>query len=269
MGTQFTSRIKLTDRERIYKGLKKALADEMPTPARQRKDVSRRAGNKPSIAPTIKSLSQAQRRRFGEAAVSQVLNVYEDHNFFSVLEINLLFADVLKWLQRLRSDAEFNGFTGIILEYTLETSDNPVRDLARKLEELTSKSQTDLFRVACTNAAKAILAETSLRNVSPQIGEIPARTFGRKIATLDVRALVKLYIQRLVYEVLSKPMSMSDPASSKAIVQQAIDEIKKTTERIAKKAVEQVIQEGKLNDPSRIHRIVIECLMAYKKPEAA
>jgi hypothetical protein len=295
MGTQFTSRLKLTDRKRIYKGIVKALADQLPLPsptsqrqgepaangktkelatappARPKKAsaAGKGAGKAPSVAKTVKSLSNVQRQRFGEAAIRQVLNVAADHGFFTVFEDSQLFIDVLKWLLRLRSDAEFTGFEGIIREYKMETSVNPVGDLARKLEELTNKARTDPFRVASTNAAKAILAETSLRRVLPKTGEAPARTFGRKLATLSVRDLVKLYIHRFVYEVLSKPMSMSDPASSATVVQEAIGEIQKATERIARKAVDQIIKEGKLNDPRRIHQIVIEGLMAYRRPEAA
>lgn len=264
MGTQFTSRLKLTDRERIYKGIVKALTDQLPAPS------PKKPKRKPaSAAKTIKSMSSVQRQRFGDAAVGQVLNVAADHGFFTVFEDSQLFINVLKWLLRLRSDAEYNGFEGIIQEYGMAASVNPVGDLARKLEELTDKARSDPFRVAATNAAKAILAETSLRRVSPKAGEAPARTFGRRLATLNMADLVKLYIHRFVYEVLSKPMSMSDPSSSAMVVQEAIGEIQKATERIAKKAVEQIVKEGKLNDPQRIHQIVINGLREYRKPKAA
>jgi hypothetical protein len=62
---------------------------------------------------------------------------------------------------------------------------------------------------------------------------------------------------------------MSDPSSSATVVQEAIGEIQKATERIAKKAVEQIVTEGKLNEPQRIHQIVINGLREYRKPKAA
>jgi hypothetical protein len=279
MGTQFTSRLKSTDRERIYKGIVEALTDQLPLPSvkKPEPEASKRRkkgggvglpGKPASAAKKIKSMSSVQRQRFGDATVSQVLNVVADHGFFTVFEDSQLFVDVLKWLLRLRSDAEYNGFEGIIQEYGMAASVNPVGDLARKLEGLTDKARSDPFRVAATNAAKAILFETSLRRVAPKAGEAPARTFGRRLATLSVADLVKLYIHRFVYEVLSKSMSMSDPSSS-AIVVQAIGEVQKATERIAKKAVDQIVKEGKLNDPQRIHQIVIEGLREYRKPKAA
>jgi hypothetical protein len=281
MGTQFTSRLKLTDRERIYKGIVEALADQLPLPSvtapgkgegvpgAPTRPQKPRAGKTPSVVRSVKSLSSVQRQRFGEAAIRQVLNVAADHGFFTVFEDSQLFIDVLKWLLRLRSDAEFHAFEGIIREYGMANSVNPVGDLARKLEDLTNKARNDPFRVAATNAAKAILAETSLRRVPPKPSEAPARTYGRKLATLSLRDLVQLYIHRFVYEVLSKPMSMSDPASSATVVQEAIGEIQKATERIARKAVDQIVKEGKLNDPHRIHQIVIDGLSEYRKPKAA
>lgn len=275
MGTQFTSRLKLTDRERIYKGIVKALTDQLPLPSlkegKRPAAISGKAAKKAaaSTASKIEAMSTVQRQRFGEAAVSEVLNVAADHGFFTVFEESQLFMDVLKWLLRSRSDAEYNGFDGIIREYDMTTSLNPVGDLARKLEELTGKTREDPFRVATTNAAKAILAETSLRRVSVKAGEAPGRTFGRRLATLNMADLVKVYIHRFVYEVLSKSMSMSDPSNDRVVVQQAIGEVQKATERIAKKAVNQIVKDGALNNPGRIHEIVIDGLKEHRKPKAA
>jgi len=271
MGTQFTSRLKESDRKRIYEGIVDALMDQLPSPISRSKREStggKRAGT-PSVAKTVKSMSSVQRQRFGDAAVRQVLNVAADHGFFTTFEESQLFIDVLKWLLRLRSDAEFNGFEGIIREYRIEDSVSPVHDLARKLDELTSKARTDPFRVASKIAATAILGETTLRKVPPKTGEAPARTYGRQLATLSVRDLGTRYINSFVYEVLSKSISMSDPTSSATVVQEAMGEIRKSTGRIARKAVEQIVKEGKLNDPRRIHQIVIDSLSEYKKPKAA
>ena len=286
MGTQFTSRLKLTDRDRIYKGIVKALADQLPlpSPAAQRKGeragapparptkshrAGKPAGKAPSVVKTVQSLSSAQRQRFGEAAVRQVLNVAADRDFFTVFEDSQLFIDVLTWLLRLRGDAEFQKFEGIVREFEMANSDNPVGDLARKLDEITNKAQTDPFRVAVTSAAKAILGETSLRRVDAKPGEAAARTFGRKLGTLSLRDLVKHYIDRFVYEVLSKSMHMADPESSATVVQEAIRESQKATERIARKAVDEIVKEGKLYDPNQIHQIVINSLREYRQPKAA
>jgi hypothetical protein len=289
MGTQFTSRLKESDRERIIEGIADALldavADPLPSPKpgklgaatgkHTKQGSSRKApatgkgGGRTASAKRVKTLSGAQRQRFGDAAVGQVLRVAADRGFFSVFEESQLFVDVLKWILRLRSDAEFNGFEGIIREYKMEDSVNPIWVLARKQQELTDKGEADPFRVASTNAVKAILAETSLRKVPQKTGEGPARTFGRQLAIMSVRDLVTRYIHSFIYEVLSKSMSMSDPTSSATVVQEAIGEIRKATERIARKAVERIVKEGKLNDTLRIHQIVIEGLMEYRRPEAA
>jgi endonuclease III-like uncharacterized protein len=83
---------------------------------------------------------------------------------------------------------------------------------------------------------------------------------------LDVRSLVTLYIQRFVNEVVSKSMVMSDLQGGTVVVKTAIDEVQKTTERIARKAVDQIVREGALHDPKRIHQIVTEALREYIKP---
>jgi hypothetical protein len=293
MGTQFTSRLKESDRERIIEGIADALEDTLvdavanrlpfPKPGKRGADTgkqtkqrsSRKApatgkgSSKTPSTKTVKTLSGAQRQRFGDAAVSQVLSVAADRGFFSVFEESQLFVDVLKWILRLRSDAEFNGFEGIIREYNMKDSVNPIGVLARKRQELTDKAKADPFRIASTNAVKAILVETSLRKVPQKTGEAPASTFGRQLAIMSVRDLVTRYIHSFVYEVLSKSMSMSDPTSSATVVQEAIVEIRKATERIARKAVDRIVKEGKLNDTLRIHQIVIEGLMEYIRPEAA
>jgi hypothetical protein len=279
MGTQFTSRLKLTDRKRIYKGIMEALADQLPpspaapgkgklagAPAHPKKP---RAGKTPPAAESIKLLSSAQRQQFGEATARTVLEVAADHGFFEEFGDSQLFIDVLKWLQSLRSDAEFEGFKHIIQKYGMAKSDNPVGDLARQLEKITNQALADKFRVSVSAAAKAILGETSLRKVPPKQGEPPARTLGRQLNKLSSRELVKVYIHRFVYGLLSDPMSKSDPESSKTVVQEAIGEVEKATERIAGKAVAQIVKEGKLNDPGRIHQIVLDALREFRKPKAA
>lgn len=291
MGTQFTSRLKQTDRKRIYAGIVDALQEQLPYPAVQTgrtpgaepkepatAQLARRkkaaagtgiGGKKTSVVQTVKSLSNAQRQRFGDAALKEVLNVVADHGFFETFKESALFIDVLKWLLHLRGDAEFNGFADVISEYEMEQSVNPVGVLARKLEELTNEARTDPFRVASASAAKAILVETSLLNVPPKTGDAPARMFGKKLTTLKTRDLVTRYVHRFVYEVLSKPMSMSDPTSTDAVINEARRESGKATERIAKKAVERIVKEGKLNDARRIQQIVVEGLMEYRKSAAA
>src|SRR6185369_942109 len=102
MGTQFTSRLKFTDRERIYKGIVKALTDQLPSPKKPKsqrpgtlskpsKKGGELSGKPASAAKTIKSMSSVQRQRFGDAAVTQVLNVAADHGFFIVFEDSQLF----------------------------------------------------------------------------------------------------------------------------------------------------------------------------------
>jgi hypothetical protein len=279
MGTQFTSRLKLTDRKRIYNGIIEALADQLPpSPAAPRKGklAGAPAGPKkprpsktPPVAESIKLLSSAQRQQFGEAAARQVLDVAADHGFFKEFADSRLFIDVLKWLQRLRSDAEFEGFKNIIQEYGMANSVNPVGDLARRLEDITNKERDDMFRVAVTSAAKAILGETSLSKVTRKQGDAPALTLGKQLEKLSSRDLVKVYIHRFVYGQLSDPISKSDPESSKTVVQEAIGEVEKATERIAGKAVAQIVKEGKLNDPDRIHQIVLDSLKEFRKTKAA
>jgi len=279
MGTQFTSRLKLTDRKRIYKGIVEALADQLPLPSppapRKGKLAGAPAGPKkprPSKTPpvaAVKLLSSAQRQRFGEAAARQVLDVAAAHGFFEEFADSRLFIDVLKWLQRLRSDAEFEGFENIIREYGMANSFNPVADLARELEDITNKERADKFRVSVMSAAKAILGETSWSKVPKKQGEAPALTLGRQLEKLSSRDLVKVYIHRFVYGQLSDPISKSDPESSKTVLQEAISEVEKATERIAGKAVAQIVKEGKLNDPGRIHQILLDSLREFQKPKAA
>jgi hypothetical protein len=269
MGTQFTSRLKASDRKRIYNGIVDSLFDQIPTAPKPAKGAkpkaapAKRPKKAAAVAETVKSLSSTQRRRFGEAAVANVLNVAAGHGFFEDFEESHVFVDVLELLLRWRSDAEFNGFEGIIKEYGMEKSANASGDLARKLEAVANNNWTDPFRVASTFAAKAILVETSLLTVPPITDEAPARTFGRKLATLRVRDLVTTYIQRFVYEVLSKPLSMSDRSGGTVVVRTAMNEVQKTTERIARKAVDEIVKEGALHNSKRIHQIVIAALMEY------
>ena len=280
MGTQFTSRLKLTDRKRIYEGIIEALADQLPLPSptapRKGKPAGAPAGpkkprpsKKPPVVKSVKLLSSAQRQRFGEAAAREVLNVAAGHGFFKEFEDSRLFVDVLKWLQRLRSDAEFAGFENIIREHGIANSFNPVNILARELEDITNKVRDDKFRVSVMNAAKAILGEASLSKVPPKQGEAPAHTLGRQLDKLSSRDLVKVYIHRFVYGQLSHPISQSDPESSMTVVREAIGEVEKATERIAGKAVDQIVKEGKLSDPRRIHQILLESLKEFRKPKAA
>src|SRR5262249_10087652 len=189
------------DRERIYEGIVDALKGQLPSRPEETRAAGKGAAKAPSAAEAVKALSRAQRQRFGDTAVRQVLSVAADHSFFRIFEESQLFIDVLKWLQRLRNDAEFNGFGGIMKEYKMDSSVNPTGDLARKLKELTDKALGDSFRVASDIAAKAILAEAASRQVPPRTGEGPARIFGRKLATLSVRDLVTRYIHSFVFEV--------------------------------------------------------------------
>jgi hypothetical protein len=272
MGTQFTSRLTPADRKKIVKGIEDALGDLVPSQkpralkGKGKGGTAPAAGRKPRRPPdaqAIARLSGGQLRQLSDVAIGQVMTVVEARGLFTVFEGGAIFEDILKWLKERRNDAEFNGFKGIIKRYGMEASMNPVRDLTFQLTEIAEQAKLDPFRVAATTAAKAILAETVTRNVPPISGESQAQRYGRKLATLTLYDLVRRYINAFVFEVISRAVSMADPHGAAKIIRATIPEIQKSTERIAKKAVDQIKKEGKLCNVERTHQIVSEGLRTY------
>jgi len=272
MGTQFTSRLTPADRKKIVNGIEDALSDLVPSRKTRASAGKGKAGTgtaggpKPRPRPDAKAISELSRgqlRQLSDVAIGQVMTVVEARGLFTVFEGRSIFEDILKWLKEIRNDAEFNGFKGIIKRYGMEESMNPVRDLTSQLTEIAEKAKLDPFRVAATTAAKAILAETVTRNVTPISGESQAQRYGRKLATLTLYDLVRRYINAFVFEVISRAVSMADPHGAAKIIRATIPEIQKTTERIARKAVDQIKREGKLCNVERTQQIVSDGLRTY------
>jgi hypothetical protein len=239
MGTQFTSRLTKLDRQRILVEIQSARESVSP------------AGGKRAPVP----LTKQQARIYGQATVRGVLGVANARGFLTLFDQSPLFEEVLSWLKSLWNDAYHGGFKGHINKYGLEDVPSPVPTLNGKLKEIIDKHPTDPFRVPVSNAAKAILVK-GVTTAKP--GETQAQAYGRKLATLHVRDIVSRYINRFIHEALSQVISRADPESASGLVEEAITVSAEEAERLAKKIVNRIKDEGKLCNVKRTHEIVIE-----------
>lgn len=258
MGTQFSSRLKLSDCQRILDGIRAARASVIGLTKRGR-----------AVVRDISSLPPSQVRKLGNATVGQVLTVADSHRFFGDFSQSTIFKEVLEWLKRLRNDAAYNGFQGIIREYGLEQVPNPVAELGRKLLQLTTATEEknrDPFRVAASIAAKQTLAKALTRAVSTSPNDSPAKKLGRRLADLDLKSVVTQYTNSFIHEFLRSVIDRADSDRDKREVQEAIDLSEKTAEQISRRSVKRVIGEGKLADTPRIHEIVLEELRRLTEP---
>jgi hypothetical protein len=250
MGTQFSSRLTPADRKRIREGITRA-----------RTDILGDAG----LDPTLK-LTKKQTNQVADATMREVLRVAENRDFFLEFEKSELFIIVLQWLRELYGDARFNDFQGIIRKYDLEAPENlrnPVPQLMRQLKILTEEPESrkvEKFRVAITNAARAVLAYVfslpAPRNASPDLTQ--ARIIGRKFASIGIKNVVTRYIEAFIGEVVSMIISSSDPGNESGLTQVALQLTGSSASRIANRIITRIVNEGKLLDNKEIHRIVME-----------
>lgn len=250
MGTQFSSRLTTSDAHRIVAGIQAA--------RRAVVEPSRPAGKKRAV---VGALSSTQQRKLGNATVAQVLLVAETHDFSSDFQKSDLFIQVLDWLKGLFTDAKFNGFEGVIDEYNLSNSRNPVPEFTRRLRELTTADEErkrDPFRVPVSNAARSVLADAASRQPGVQTGESPAKSFGRGLSLLHLKDLVDRYIRVFINDFLTSLMSRADPNQTEKAVQEAIELTSRTAERISKAIVKRVIDEGQIHESNRVREIVFE-----------
>jgi hypothetical protein len=250
MGTQFSSRLTPSDRSRIREGITRA-----------RTGILGGAG----LDTTIK-LTKSQSDKIADAIIREVLLVAERRDFFLEFEQSELFIVVLQWLRELFRDAKFNNFQGIIRKYNLEAAENirnPVPQLIRELKALTEATDTrkeEKFRVAITNAAKAVLSYVfSLqgpKNLAPD--DTQAKIIGKKLGSLSVKETVTRYIEGFIGEVVSMIISSSDPSNESNFTQAALSLTERSATRIAHRIISKVIEAGKLNDNTGIRQIVAD-----------
>lgn len=268
MGTQFSSRLSHADSKRVLKEILK-IAEDLASPKRRRAPLARppAAGRRKRVSrPKVAQIPPGERQRFGDLAVGAVLVVAESRNFFDDFARSSLFEEVLNWLKRLRSDAEYNGFLHFIKEYDLGQSLSPTAVLNKKLHELTMAtelSRADRFRVAISSSAIIVLATAASTPITSLPNESAARHFGRQLAELDLKVVVFRFVARFVHEVVSSVIHRADPNQGVPLVQEAASLAEVTANRIAKRIQTRVTAEGKLKNSAAIHRIVIEELKDF------
>lgn len=265
MGTQFSSRFRSSDRRRILDGIRSA-QDSVIGPKRRGRGVG--------LAEV--SLSRTEKNKLGIAILAKVLSIAELHDFTGDFRKSEIFKEVLDWLMHLRSDAAFNGFQEITKEYELEQEANPVAELVRRLQKLTTRTKNksrDPFRVAASSAAKRVLVSALIRAVPVSPDDSHAKKLGKGLADLTLDTIVTQYIKSFISEFLSSIMSRVDPNQTDSNIKAVIDLSEKTVEKIARRAVKRVIATGKLDDSPSIQKIVLEEIISLieqkKEPKQA
>ena len=240
MGTQFSSRLNESDKQRILAGLRSAWKQSGPSEGR---------------------LTGPQRRRVADAQMRELLAVAERHHFFDDFLKSPLFVDVFEWLVKLQSDARFNEFRNKIEEYGLAETANPVAQLAQELRMLVDAEESekpDPFRASLSTAARIVLSETAARQVQGPAEESPAARFGRRLAASSLQDLVSRFVGAFIGEFFANLVSRADPAMSEKLVSDAVTLSREGAERIGKRVVNRIEKEGKLNQIQRIHEILVE-----------
>ncbi len=271
MGTQFHSRLSDSDRERLNARIREVLRKAKKTPApaaggpagkyKQRKRVS--------IGREV-----AGSAALGNGLLRTVLDVAEKHQFTDAFAASALFPEVLQWLLMLRGDAEFNGFKGVTAQYGLDTKANPIAELGKHLAALIRESsQPDPFRVALSNAAKAVLALAVVsKEIGPSSGTVVSE-LGRGLARINVQRMISHFIASFVGEFVRSLLRNPDAAEGLRI-KEAVDLTDKSIRRLATRTIRRVeaVGAGAFANANGIHAIVLEEVkrfMAQSAPRRA
>jgi hypothetical protein len=240
MGTQFSSRLNESDKQRILTGIRSAWKQSGPSEG---------------------GLTASQRRRVADAHMRELLAVAERHHFFDDFLKSPLFVDVFEWLVKLQSDARFNEFRNKIEEYGLAEAANPVVQLTqelRKLIDAEDSEKPDPFRASISAAARIVLAEAAARQMQGTAEESPATRFGRKLAATTLQDLVSRFMGAFIGEFFANLVSRADPDLSETLVSDAVTLSREGAERIGRRVVKRIENEGQLAQAKRIHEILVE-----------
>jgi hypothetical protein len=251
MGTQFSSRLSDRDKQQILSTIRSL---RLPAGSRRRGAGGTRA---------LKDLTPAERRELGRATVGQILAVAERHGFSEKFRSSDRFTKALEWLKGLRSDAAFSQFRTIIEQYQLAGLASPSAELTRQLRALLSSTDEaeDPFRVAVSNAARAVLSEAATRPAKRESDDTEASFFGKRLASMPLRDLVARFSGAFVSEFLESLVHRADYQKADAFSSDAVELAREQAERIARRAVKRIEEEARLADTQRAHDIVFEELM--------
>jgi len=240
MGTQFSSRIKGSSGERLRSKLV-GLAKDRP-----------------------------RRISLGTAVLNGTLAEAAAHHFFDEFESSPLFAQILRWLKGLHSDAEFHGFETTIQKYELNHSGNAIVTLTRALRELLEESEvrkSDPFRVAVRDAAVSVLGAVTTKPTDRGPGITDAQRFGFQFRKMDTRELVEIFVKSFISNLVSAMLHSADPNLT-SISGEVRDGAEGAAARLGKRVVARVQETAGLANDDKIREILVEELRAHAKAGA-
>lgn len=266
MGTQFTSRLTPADCRRLLSDIRRTRRSE----GRIQKRVPVAKKKKPAKVKTSgegAGIPGQGIRIIQDEVVAAVVDILDHRRFFKDLYTDDAFVRVLRWLLGLRSDAQFNGFEGIIHKYNLASEPSPIHILQQELRELVIPepgSTKGPFATAVVAAAKAVFAVVLTYSVKIKpISISSAQELGRKFAKMTQFELVRIFVQSFMINCVHRVIARADPDESDPSRPWAEKASQKAIERAAKRAMAKIQREGVLTKPEAIREIVASQLEGF------
>lgn len=264
MGTQFTSRLTSADCRKLLSDIRRSQKSEkaMQKPAPK---ASVKAKSKGKAAKKATGIPGRGIQMIQDEVVAAVVEILDQRHFFKDIRLDDLFVHVLRWLTELRSDAQFNGFEGIIRKYNLASEPSPIRILQRELREIVTPEPGFIrgpFATAVVAAAKAVFAAVLTYSVKIKPVSIsPAQELGGKFAKMTQFELVRIFAQSFMVNCVHGVISRADPDKSDPSRPWAEKATQKAIERASKRAMTKIQREGVI--PEAVREIVASELEGF------